>query len=145
MVVMCRPAPYGKPTAFPRPPFPEASLSCRAYLGLSARYPLCSESTGLGKRFSDASNFSVKNGNGVRGGSEPCERLQERPVPRQHSTGGKERLLGISKRGDRYLRKLLVHGARATVRTVRRLRPVFGPQERGAMKAEVATDAGRVP
>jgi transposase len=38
-------------------------------------------------------------------------------VPRQHSSGGKERLLGISKRGDRYLRSLLVHGARAVVRT----------------------------
>ena len=39
--------------------------------------------------------------------------------PRQHSTGGKERLLGISKRGDGDLRKLLVHGARAVVRGVR--------------------------
>lgn len=37
-------------------------------------------------------------------------------VPRQHSSGGKERLLGISKRGDAYLRTLLVHGARAVVR-----------------------------
>jgi transposase len=37
-------------------------------------------------------------------------------VPRQHSTGGKPRLLGMSKRGDIYLRKLLVHGARATLR-----------------------------
>ncbi len=36
-------------------------------------------------------------------------------VPRQHSTGGKTVLLGISKRGDRYLRSLLVHGARAVV------------------------------
>lgn len=36
-------------------------------------------------------------------------------TPRQHSTGGKERLLGISKRGDGYLRKQLVHGARAVV------------------------------
>jgi transposase len=36
-------------------------------------------------------------------------------VPRQHSSGGKEVLLGISKRGDRYLRSLLVHGARAVV------------------------------
>lgn len=34
-------------------------------------------------------------------------------VPRQHSTGGKERLLGISKRGDAYLRSLLIQGARA--------------------------------
>jgi len=41
-------------------------------------------------------------------------------VPRQHSTGGKARLLGISKRGDVYLRTLLVHGARATLRWVRR-------------------------
>ena len=39
-------------------------------------------------------------------------------VPRQQSTGGKERLLGISKRGDSYLRKLLIHGARATMRWV---------------------------
>jgi len=37
-------------------------------------------------------------------------------VPRQHSSGGNNFLLGISKRGDRYLRKLLVHGARTVVR-----------------------------
>ena len=37
-------------------------------------------------------------------------------VPRQHSTGGKDRLLGISKRGDRYVRCLLVHGARSVIR-----------------------------
>ena len=36
-------------------------------------------------------------------------------VPKQHSSGGKNVLLGISKRGDRYLRSLLVHGARAVV------------------------------
>jgi len=40
-------------------------------------------------------------------------------VPRQCSSGGKERLLGISKRGDRYLRTLLIHGARATVHRAR--------------------------
>jgi transposase len=39
-------------------------------------------------------------------------------VPRQHSTGGKPRLLGISKRGDSYLRKLFAHGARATMRWI---------------------------
>jgi transposase len=38
-------------------------------------------------------------------------------TPRHHGTGGKERMLGISKRGDAYLRSLLVHGARAAVRT----------------------------
>lgn len=37
-------------------------------------------------------------------------------VPRQHSTGGRPRLLGISKRGDKHLRTLLIHGARAVVR-----------------------------
>jgi transposase len=36
-------------------------------------------------------------------------------VPRQYSSGGKPRLLGIGKRGDVYLRGLLVHGARAVV------------------------------
>jgi transposase len=34
-------------------------------------------------------------------------------VPRQHSTGGKQTLLGISKRGDAYLRKQMIHGARS--------------------------------
>lgn len=37
-------------------------------------------------------------------------------VPRQHSTGGKQQLLGISKRGDAYLRKLLIHGAQSVLR-----------------------------
>jgi len=36
-------------------------------------------------------------------------------VPKQHSTGGKSKLLGISKRGNQYLRKILVHGARSVV------------------------------
>jgi len=39
-------------------------------------------------------------------------------VPRQCSTGGKPRLLGISKRGDVYLRQLIMHGARAVVQRV---------------------------
>lgn len=41
-------------------------------------------------------------------------------VPRQHSTGGKQTLLGISKRGDTYLRTLLIHGARAVIRMAER-------------------------
>ena len=36
-------------------------------------------------------------------------------TPKQHSTGGKERLLGISKRGDSYIRSQMIHGARSTV------------------------------
>ena len=65
-------------------------------------------------------------------------------VPKQRSSGGKEVLLGISKRGDRYLRSLLVHGARSVVvqaankedrlsRWVNRVRA-----ERGFNKAVVA-------
>lgn len=65
-------------------------------------------------------------------------------VPRQHSSGGKNVLLGISKRGDKYLRKLLIHGARAVVlyaarkndalsRWINRVR-----EERGWNKAVVA-------
>ena len=37
-------------------------------------------------------------------------------VPGQSSSGGKTNLLGISKRGDTYLRTLLIHGARSAVR-----------------------------
>ncbi|HKK06665.1 MAG TPA: IS110 family transposase [Gammaproteobacteria bacterium] len=65
-------------------------------------------------------------------------------VPRQHSSGGKDTLLRISKRGDGYLRSLLVHGARAVVarakhktdrlsRWINRIRA-----ERGYNKAVVA-------
>ncbi|AIL13935.1 transposase (plasmid) [Candidatus Paracaedimonas acanthamoebae] len=46
-------------------------------------------------------------------------------VPKQHSTGGKPRLLGISKRGDMYLRTLLIHGARSVISwAMRRRNPV---------------------
>lgn len=37
-------------------------------------------------------------------------------TPREHSSGGKQNQMGITKRGDRYLRKLLVHGARSALR-----------------------------
>jgi transposase len=41
-------------------------------------------------------------------------------VPRQHSTGGKPMLLGMSKRGDAYLRTLLIHGARSAILAAQR-------------------------
>jgi transposase len=47
-------------------------------------------------------------------------------VPRQYSTGGKARLYGISKRGNNYLRKILIHGARAVVLRSKRDRIVIG-------------------
>ena len=40
-------------------------------------------------------------------------------TPAQHSSGGKDRLLGISKRGDAYLRTLLIHGARAVIKAAK--------------------------
>ena len=48
-------------------------------------------------------------------------------VPRQHSTGGKNTLLGISKRGNSYLRKLLIHGARACKIHLNREKDALGP------------------
>ena len=42
-------------------------------------------------------------------------------VPRQYSTGGKHTLLGISKRGDRYVRGLLIHGARAAIHSSKQM------------------------
>jgi transposase len=67
-------------------------------------------------------------------------------VPRQHSTGGKERLLGISKRGDTNLRCLLVHGARGVYRRMKANpeKYALGPwvlekaQSRGVNKAVIA-------
>jgi transposase len=47
-------------------------------------------------------------------------------VPKQHSTGGNAKLYGISKRGNRYLRKILIHGARAVVLRCKRNRIAMG-------------------
>jgi transposase len=47
-------------------------------------------------------------------------------VPRQHSTGGRQRLLGISKRGNSYLRYLLVHCARSVHRVLDRQQTALG-------------------
>jgi transposase len=65
-------------------------------------------------------------------------------VPRQHSTGGKPTLLGISKRGDSYLRTLMIHGARsvlhhsATAKDADRLWPVQVMRRRNRNIAAVA-------
>jgi len=47
-------------------------------------------------------------------------------VPRQHTTGGKPRLLGISKRGNAYLRTLLIHGARAALPSLAKSETALG-------------------
>ncbi len=41
-------------------------------------------------------------------------------TPRQHSSGGKEVLLGITKAGDKYLRTLFIHGVRSVVNSCKK-------------------------
>jgi transposase len=52
-------------------------------------------------------------------------------VPRQHTTGGKPRLLGISKRGNTYLRTLLIQGARAALPSLAKADTALGAWLRG--------------
>jgi len=65
-------------------------------------------------------------------------------VPRQHSSGDKRLLMGISKRGDRHLRTLLIHGARSVVRVAQRKTDPFSQwinalrERRGMNRAIVA-------
>jgi len=69
---------------------------------------------GFGVIVSSVFYAQVGNGEAFRRGRDVSASLGL--VPRQYSSGGKEVLLGISKRGDAYLRGLLIHGARAVVR-----------------------------
>jgi len=68
---------------------------------------------GYGPIIASAFRSTIGNGQSYACGRQAAASLGL--VPRQHSSGGKNVLLGISKRGDKYLRKLLVHGARAVV------------------------------
>jgi transposase len=61
-------------------------------------------------------------------------------VPKQMTTGGKTKLLGISKRGNGYLRRMLIHGARATFSTLAKLETPLGTWLRGLLaRAHVNT------
>ena len=82
----------------------EQSQVCKRLMGIPGIGPM--SATALVAAVADASVFNS--------GREMAAWLGL--VPRQYSTGGKPKLLGISKRGDVYLRKLLVHGARAALR-----------------------------
>jgi transposase len=55
-------------------------------------------------------------------------------VPKQATTGGKPKLLGIGKRGDGYLRKMLVHGARAALRMLSGTDTALGRWLRGLLQ-----------
>jgi len=54
-------------------------------------------------------------------------------VPRQHTTGGRPKLLGITKRGNRYLRMLLIHGARAAMKPLAASATPLGEWLRGLL------------
>ena len=68
---------------------------------------------GMGLLTATALVAAIGNPSAFKSAREVAARLG--PVPRQHSTGGKPTLLGISERGDSYLRSLLIYGGRAVV------------------------------
>jgi transposase len=72
---------------------------------------------GVGPLVATATVAAIGNGAAFRKGREFAAWLGL--VPRQHSTGGKAQLLGISKRGNVYLRRMFIHGARAVLLCVK--------------------------
>lgn len=68
---------------------------------------------GFGPLVSTATVAAIGNGAAFRRGRDFAAWVGV--VPRQYSTGGKQKLLGISKRGNTYLRRMLIHGARAVL------------------------------
>ena len=79
---------------------------------------------GIGPVVATAIVAAIGNGAAFRKGREFAAWLGV--VPRQYSTGGKAKLLGISKRGNVYLSNILIHGARAAVLRIRRDRAPIG-------------------
>jgi transposase len=73
---------------------------------------------GVGPLVSTAVVSAIGNGAAFKKGREFAAWLGL--VPRQWSTGGKAKLLGISKRGNPYLRRMFIHGARAAVLRMKR-------------------------
>lgn len=63
-------------------------------------------------------------------------------VPRQHSTGGKQRMLGITKRGDTYVRTLLIHGARAVLRSMKKGGVLLGDGSQAVWLAQLSERRG---
>ncbi|AJQ97960.1 transposase [Gynuella sunshinyii YC6258] len=76
------------------------------------------EVPGIGLQTATALVAKLGDGRGFRNGREVAAFIGL--VPRQASSGGKEKLLGISKRGDGDLRRLLVQGAKSVIRHIRR-------------------------
>jgi transposase len=89
---------------------------------------------GIGPLAATALIAAIGNGSAFHKGREFAARVGL--VPREHSTGGKQKLLGISKRGNCYLRTLFVHGARAVLQ--------FQEKQSPALKAWLAQLTSRV-
>lgn len=79
---------------------------------------------GIGPLAATALSAAIGNGNAFHKGRDLAAWLGL--VPRQYSTGGKSKLLNISKRGDPYLRRLFIHGARAVIARQKREGHAFG-------------------
>jgi transposase len=80
---------------------------------------------GIGPLIATAIVAAIGNGTAFRKGREFAAWMGL--VPKQYSTGGRAKLSGISKRGNSYLRKILIHGARAVVLRCKRDRLTIGP------------------
>jgi len=113
--------------------------------GIHRENPLCqriAEVEGIGPVTATAVVAAISDGKVFRGGRQFAAWLGL--VPRQHSSGDRQRLMGITKRGDPYLRMLLIHGARSvvfrsSVKTDRRSQWIADKQRRlGTGKASVA-------
>jgi transposase len=89
----------------------------RRLVALTRNDPICralTEVPGVGPVIATAFAATVPDAASFRSGRHLAAWLGL--VPRQHATGGKPRRLGLSKRGDGYLRRQLIHGARALVK-----------------------------
>jgi transposase len=91
----------------------ELELRIRAWHRASAASQRLEEIPGIGPLTASALVASIGDAKSFENGRQLAAWLGL--VPRQASSGGKERLLGISKRGDTYLRTLLIHGARSVL------------------------------
>jgi transposase len=97
----------------------EIEVYDRKLKALGETHPVCRQLTtvpGIGPVTATALVALVSNMHAFKNGRNFAASLGL--VPGQSSSGNRQRLLGISKRGDRYVRKLLVHGARSALRQV---------------------------
>lgn len=107
----------------------EYDLRIRRLLRGDERCLRLAEVPGIGELTATALVATVGNAREFRSGRELAAYLGL--VPKHRASGGKTVMLGISKRGDTYLRTLLVHGARAALRTNSRWHGAHGAWAEG--------------